>query len=78
MLGNLIPSRSEDSIRYDHNQAVPLSTWTIPHNLGKRPFAVHVVDTGGSDVVGDVVHVDLNTTQIIFSAPFAGSAYLGA
>lgn len=63
--------------RYEHSQAVPSATWTIPHNFGSRPFAVHVVDTSGDDVIGDITHPNLNTTQIDFSASFAGAAYLG-
>lgn len=59
---------------YPHTQSVAAATWTIPHNLGKFP-AVTVVDSAGTEVVGDVTHPDENTVVVSFTAAFAGRAY---
>lgn len=60
---------------YTHNQIVPLSMWTITHNLKKYP-CVTVVDSSGSVVVGDVKYLSENELQVSFSGAFAGKAYL--
>lgn len=58
---------------YLHTQAVPSDTWTITHNLGKRPSIV-VVDSGGSECEGDVSYTTDNQLTITFSAGFSGVA----
>lgn len=60
---------------YEHTQAVAADVWTIVHNLGYRPN-VHIQDTLGRDVVGDVSHTDINTMVLTFSALLTGSATL--
>jgi hypothetical protein len=57
-----------------HVQSTPSATWAIAHNLGKRP-CVAVVDSAGTEVEGDVQHVDDNSLTIGFSAAFSGEAY---
>jgi Siphovirus ReqiPepy6 Gp37-like protein len=58
-----------------HEQLTPSSLWVINHNLSKYP-SVTVTDSAGNVVIGDVKHVSLNTTEISFSAAFAGKAIL--
>ena len=77
MIGTRV-STAGGTDRYEHSQGTALAEWVITHNLGRTPFAVHVLSTSGDDVVGDVLHTDANTTTITFSAAFAGSAILGA
>jgi hypothetical protein len=60
---------------YPWTQGVAASVWTIPHNLGSMP-AVHVIDSGGTTVEGDVQYQDLNNLTVTFSYPFSGTAYL--
>jgi hypothetical protein len=61
---------------YVHTQGTPLATWVIPHNLGHWP-EVNVFTTGGVEVEDvEVVNVTLNTLEVRFSQPFAGSARL--
>ena len=60
---------------YEHNQALPLSSWAITHNLGKYP-SITVVDTSVNTVVGEENFIDDNSLTITFSASFAGKAYL--
>lgn len=58
-----------------HEQLSPSNLWVINHNLSKYP-SVTVTDSAGHVVIGDVKHVSLNTTEISFSAAFAGKAIL--
>lgn len=60
---------------YRHSQPIAASVWTITHNLGWRP-SVNVVDTAGTELVGAVDYVDLNTLTISFNAAFSGTADL--
>ena len=65
-----------------HTQDVAASTWQVTHNLGKYP-SVSVVDTANTAVNGKVLYQDWDTNQvsttklqIIFTATFAGKAFL--
>ena len=60
---------------YVFNQNTPSATWTITHNLGRRP-SVTVVDSAGTVVIGEVNYTSDNTLVITFSAGFSGQAYL--
>ena len=60
---------------YTHDQNVPSATWTINHNLNKKP-SVTVVDSGGNEWQTAVEHLSANQCRVTFSAPFAGRAYL--
>ncbi len=60
---------------YTFSQVVPSATWVIQHNLGFYPNAT-VVDSAGSEVVGDKVYDNLNQITITFSGAFAGQAYI--
>lgn len=69
-----IPGTSGDK-HYTHDQNTPAATWTITHNLGKRP-SVTVVDSGGTEWQTAVEHLSDNQCVVRFSAPFSGRAYL--
>jgi len=58
-----------------HTQSVASTTWTVTHNMGKRP-SVSIVDSSGDEVIGQVNHVSINQLTITFSAAFSGVAYL--
>lgn len=62
-------------LHYTHTQSTPSATWTITHNLGKRP-SVTIVDSGGNEWKTAVEHVSNNQTIVRFTAPFSGFAYL--
>ena len=64
-----------NSITYVHTQASPSTTWTINHNLNKKP-SVTVVDSAETVVRGSVTYTDTNTLVLSFSAGFSGKAYL--
>jgi uncharacterized membrane protein len=58
-----------------HIQDVASDVWTINHGLNRNP-QVTIVDSSGSEVVGDVTHVDINTVVATFGGAFGGRAYL--
>ena len=60
---------------YTHDQGMPLSLWTIQHNLDKHP-SVTIVDTSGATVDGVVIYTDSNNLTVEFNASFGGLAYL--
>lgn len=59
---------------YRHVQSSASSVWNVTHGLNKRA-AVTVVDSGGSEVEGDILYVSDNQIQLPFSAAFSGEAY---
>ncbi len=59
---------------YQQTNAATL-VWTITHNLGKRP-SISIVDSAGSNVVGEVNYTSNNDLTITFSSAFKGTAYL--
>lgn len=60
---------------YVHTQASAASTWTVNHNLGRRP-AASVRSAGGIEVIAQVLHVSDNQLQVIFAVPATGSVYV--
>jgi hypothetical protein len=60
---------------YTHNQASPSSSWTITHNLGRRP-SVTIVDSAGNVQIGEVLYSSDNQITVTFAAAFVGYAYL--
>ena len=57
------------------NQNVASDSWYISHNLNKFP-SVSVVDSGNNIVIGEVIYINENNLQVLFTAPFSGKAYL--
>jgi len=72
LVGPMGPSGSA-AASYTHDQAVVSDTWTVVHNLGFKPN-VSVFDSAGSEVEGDIEHVDVNTVVLTFTAAFGGTA----
>ena len=60
---------------YEHNQILSNEIWNIEHNLDKYP-SVTVVDSAETVVYGEIQYINKNNLRIIFSAEFAGKAYL--
>ena len=59
---------------YTHTQIAANNTWLVQHNLNKFP-AVMIVDSGNSNVIGDIEYLTTNTLQIKFSTAFSGKVY---
>lgn len=60
---------------YTHYQIEAKNIWNIKHDLKKIP-SVTVIDSGGTEVIGDVKHLSENELTISFSYEFSGSAIL--
>ena len=60
---------------YEHHQNISAKIWKINHNLNKKPSAT-VVDSAGTNVIGEIVYIDDNSLELHFSAQFSGIAYL--
>ena len=60
---------------YTHTQSAPSASWSVTHNMGKKP-AVSVVDSADSVVYGSVEYTDKNSLIITFNSAFSGKAYL--
>jgi hypothetical protein len=60
---------------FEFTQASPSSTWSVSHDLNKFP-SVTVVDSAGTQVIGDVQHIDNDNLTITFINQFSGKAYL--
>lgn len=62
-------------IEYIHIQLSPSNVWVINHNLNCHPV-VTVIDSGNSQVEGDVTYNSLNQITVTFTAGFSGKAIL--
>lgn len=69
-----ISSGLEDK-NFVFEQGVPSATWTIQHNLNKKP-SVTSVNNNDVQMYGEVTYVDDNNLIINFSAGFSGKAYM--
>jgi len=61
---------------YVYTQALPSRTWIIVHPKTNQFPSVTVVDSAGTEVVGEVRYRPSNTIEISFSGEFSGKAYL--
>ena len=60
---------------YVYFQDVASDLWEIKHNLDKFP-SVTVIDSAGSEVIGEVEYIDSNNLKIKFAGGFSGKATL--
>lgn len=60
---------------YRHYQGTPSNTWTITHNLNKRP-SVMITDSAGTVCTGDIEYIDNNQLIVTFNGSFSGYAEL--
>ena len=60
---------------YAHTQYSASSRWEITHNLNYKPN-VTVVDSAGTIIEGSIEYPGPNSIVLLFSASFAGTAYL--
>lgn len=73
VLNNLITEKQDKNFYF--TQTTASNTWVITHNLNKYPSAT-VLDSAGTEVVGDITYNSLNQITITFSGAFKGSATL--
>ena len=65
--------QEDKTFYFEQNEA--LDTWIIVHNLNKYP-AVSVIDSSGSEVIGEVTYDSINQITITFKGAFKGKATL--
>lgn len=63
------------AVSYFHTQLASSSRWVITHNLSFLPN-VTAFDSGGTQVEGNVIHLNTNSLSIEFSAAISGNAIL--
>lgn len=73
VLNNLINEKQDKNFYF--TQTTASDTWVITHNLNKYPSAT-VIDSAGTEVVGNITYNSLNQITITFSGAFKGSATL--
>lgn len=73
ILNNLINEKQDKNFYF--TQTTALDTWVITHNLNKYPSAT-IIDSAGTEVVGNITYNSLNQITITFSGAFKGSATL--
>lgn len=57
-----------------HHQLMPSTEWVVDHPLSNAHPAVVVVDSAGTNMVGEVVYDTPHRVRILFSAEFGGTA----
>lgn len=62
-------------ISYVHSQNAASDIWTITHNLEFYPN-VTLMDSGGSQVEGEITYLNNKQLQVEFSYEISGIAYL--
>lgn len=60
---------------YTYTQSAPSASWVVTHNLNTFP-SVSVVDTGGTEIIPDILYVSANSITLTFGSPTSGKAYL--
>jgi hypothetical protein len=63
------------AVSYKHTQNAASTVWTINHNLHFFPNVLSF-DSAGNIAEGSIVHTDINSLTITFSAPISGYAAL--
>jgi hypothetical protein len=58
-----------------YTQGAPSDTWTISHPLNKYP-SVTIIDSGGTEVIGNIEYIDTSTVVVTFASGFSGKAIL--
>lgn len=64
---------------YSHSQSILSDTWSITHNLGKKPiFDVIINIDGALQVIApySATHINDSTLELIFTSPTIGAVRL--
>lgn len=74
-LTGTVTANGESLTSYTHNQTTTATSWTINHNMNKKP-SVTVVDSANTYVIGEVEYLDANSLTVSFKNAFKGKAHL--
>lgn len=66
------PGPAGAGVSYLHTQSSAAAEWIVNHNLGFKPAAA-VLDSGGSEVLAEVIHVSTNQLRVYFASPQIGT-----
>lgn len=58
---------------YTHTQSAPAASWTINHNLGRKPL-IALRSAGGVEFEGTITHISDNQAVVTLAAATAGYA----
>jgi hypothetical protein len=85
-MANVFPGRLIESVNgqvgvvyiqedryYIHEQGTPASSWTIQHDLGKKP-SVTIIDSANTVVEGQIEYINDNIVTLTFNGAFSGKA----
>jgi hypothetical protein len=70
-----VMTSKKGDLSFVYTQTNPSNTWSITHNLGKKP-SVTIVTTTDTTVIGDVTYNNNNQLTINLSSANSGKAYL--
>lgn len=70
---NIEGSISIGDKNYVHSQETAATEWEVTHDLGKQP-AVTVIDSAGTEVVGEIEYIGNNKCILRFEGAFSGKA----
>tara|TARA_R110002020_G_scaffold244868_1_gene458545 strand:+ start:4677 stop:5360 length:684 start_codon:yes stop_codon:yes gene_type:complete len=70
-----VMTSKKGDLSFVHTQNSASTTWSITHNLGKKP-SVTIVTTTDTTVIGDVTYNNDNQLTITLSSANSGKAYL--
>ena len=74
---NSLPYFGAGAYAYTHVQGTAASIWTVNHNLGYKPVGIMVIDSGDTQWLGQVTHINDNTFTIDFNGnSFGGKVYI--
>jgi len=59
---------------YTHTQSSALASWTVAHNLGRKP-SITVVDNLDNRIEPDVTYLDTNTVRVTHASALIGKVY---
>lgn len=60
---------------YVHEQLRASNEWNVNHKLKKYP-SVSIIDSAGTNIIGEVTYLDENSLRINFSSIMSGKAFL--
>ncbi len=68
-------NKSSNVTSYIHKQTSPSNTWTVNHDLGKKP-SVTVYDSSNKVIMAEIEYSGDQSLYIRFNKALEGAAYL--
>lgn len=71
--GKTLEQKTYTNDEYTHVQSSTSTSWTVNHNLNRKPSSVSVLSPGGIEVEAEITHVNDNQLIVGFSVPYSGT-----